>query len=289
MKTLAALALAAIAGTASAQVLDGTRDASYVNVWSQNVQTQFGDNSSELNNVGITSGPGGLYVFLGGNIESNGNDFELFFDTGAPGQNTMAGAPGDFGRVQITHDSGFNATHWLSINRSSSRIFIDSMTLNNTQSGWTGAFEGSNDGSGWDTTTFGPAPVYNVQAAYDDANTMGVGGGTGAASTSASAAVSTGLELFIPWAALGLSNGATFRIAGFQNGGGHDYASNQFIGGFATVPQGNLGGDGNGNFTGGIVNFDLNDFDGQQFISVPSPSAAALLGLAALGAGRRRR
>jgi hypothetical protein len=288
VKTLAALALAAIAGTASAQVVDGTRDSSYVNVWSQNVQTGFGDNSGELNNLGITSGPGGIYLFLGGNLETNGNDFEIFFDTGAPGQNTMGGAPGSFGNVQFTHDAAFTASRWISVNRAGDgNTYVDSLVLNGTQTAWTTSFEGTWNGgsSSWS----GAGGAYGVIAGYNDANTGGVTGGNGAASQAAAAAVSTGLELFIPWSALGLTNGSTFRIAGFQNGGNHDYASNQFLGGFATLPQGNLGGDGNGAFIGGPVNFDLNDFDGDQFVTVPGPSAAALLGLAALGAGRRRR
>ena len=49
----------------------------------------------------------------------------------------------------------------------------------------------------------------------------------------------------------------------FQTNDGHNYASNQFLGGLA-APQGNLGGDGLGNFTGSL-NFDLNNFSGDQF------------------------
>jgi len=76
----------------------------------------------------------------------------------------------------------------------------------------------------------------------------------------------------------------------FQNGSGHDYASNQFLPGLVT-PQGNLGGDGNGGFTGTLGGDDFNNFAGQQFftIVVPEPSTAVMLfGFAALPLARRR-
>jgi hypothetical protein len=76
------------------------------------------------------------------------------------------------------------------------------------------------------------------------------------------------------------------------NGTGHNFLSNQLLGGLP-APQGNLGGDGNGNFTGTLSGINLNNYAGDQFFTVvvPEPSTYALvgLGLGALLAFRRRK
>jgi hypothetical protein len=77
-------------------------------------------------------------------------------------------------------------------------------------------------------------------------------------------AVTTGIEIAIPLAALGNPTGP-IRIAGFINGGQHDFASNQFIGGFATQ-QNNLG---------EPRSIDLSTFAGDQFVSVPLTAGAS--------------
>jgi hypothetical protein len=76
------------------------------------------------------------------------------------------------------------------------------------------------------------------------------------------------------------------------NGSQHDFLSNQLLGGLP-APQGNLGGDGSGGFTGSLSGINLNNFAGDQFFTVvvPEPSTYALvgLGLGALLAFRRRK
>ena len=90
----------------------------------------------------------------------------------------------------------------------------------------------------------------------------------------------TGLELSIALSDLGATG--DIRIMVGQNGGGHDFWSNQFLGGLA-APQGNLGGDGLGNFTGeGAI--DMNTLPGEQFftVQVPEPTVPSLMGIGGL-------
>ena len=67
-----------------------------------------------------------------------------------------------------------------------------------------------------------------------------------------------------------------------QNGGGHDYWSNQFLAGLP-APQGNLGGDEMGGFTGeGAI--DMTHFAGNQYFTVvPEPASIVLSALMLAG------
>jgi len=75
--------------------------------------------------------------------------------------------------------------------------------------------------------------------------------------------------------------GSIIRISAMINNGDHNYLSNQMLGGLLP-PQGNLGGDGLGNFTGTLSGVNLNQFPGLQYfeIVVPEPSSMLLIGLA---------
>ena len=98
------------------------------------------------------------------------------------------------------------------------------------------------------------------------------------------------MELGIVLSDLGYAGGPINVMVG-QNNQGHNYWSNQFLAGLP-APQGNLGGDEAGGFTGeGAI--DMTHFGGDQFFTVvPEPSTMALVGLAFAGlasATRRRK
>ena len=130
-----------------------------------------------------------------------------------------------------------------------------------------------------------PSFIRRPRRTYDIRSTAGGAGGSGPADQAAAAAVTTGLELAIPPAAIGNPAGP-FKVSAHVNGSNHDFLSNQSLGGFIP-PQGNLGGDGAGHFTGGVAQIDLNQFPGDQFLIVPEPGSLALRVLGVLA--RRRR
>ncbi len=110
----------------------------------------------------------------------------------------------------------------------------------------------------------------DLQMALDNSNIFGVEGGDGTVTpTGDPSTVSTGLEFSIPLSALGNPSG-DIRVVGFVNGAGHDYASNQFIG--DGIQQGNLGGDGNGTYTGDLSGIDLSTLAGNQYVTIANSS-----------------
>ncbi|MFG0260630.1 MAG: hypothetical protein ACF8LK_09800 [Phycisphaerales bacterium JB041] len=289
-----AIALIAAAGVAAAQpTIDGSISGdNYGNARSvQTVQTQFGDNLSELNAAYARIEGGKLYLTLTGNIEDNFNKIELFIDSAAGGENTFSGTPGNDGSgnmTGLTFDAGFEADYHLIFRRgfdgSTDRFDVDYAVLGTGNfSSYGDVFGGTKEGAG---TTGTGANSQPIGVGYDNSNVAGVMGGTDAADQNAALAVETGLEISIDLADLGAPAGA-FKVLAFINNGDHNYASNQFLGGLQP-PQGNLGGDGFGGFTGGM-NFNLNDFAGNQYFIVPAPGAMALLGLGGLVGLRRRR
>ncbi len=150
---LSAASLVAFAGLASAQpVMDGTKDASYGNaLFVQTQPTQFGDsnlaspdlaNGSELDNVyGVVNG-GRLYMFVAGNLETNFNKLDIFFDVQPGGQNNLRedNVDIDFGALKrmaagpvgdppiqapgLFFDAGFEADYWLGLTNGNNPVEI---------------------------------------------------------------------------------------------------------------------------------------------------------------------
>jgi hypothetical protein len=262
----------------------------------QAVETQFGDNFSELDaGYGEIAG-GQLYLALTGNLEGNFNKLEVFIDAKAGGEAVFSGLPGNDGAgvmTGLTFDTGFQPDYHVIARRGNDgtdKFDLDFAELGTGNfSSYINVFGGSQEGAattGAPTSTgVGPGNDQPIGVAYDNSNVAGVAGGDGAANMADALAVQTGLEFSFDLTDLDYAGGA-IRVMAFVNGSNHNFASNQFLGPL-TPPQGNLGGDGAGGFTG-FLNFDLRQFPGDQFFVIPEPASLGLFGVGALALLRRK-
>ena len=235
-----------------------------------------------------------LYMLVTGNIESNYNSLELFFDAQPGGQNTLRtdNPDNDFNGLNrmggLTFDAGFEADYWLSIrNGNDGQTFYANACVLRTDGPRDdgngnhvdyGSYDGSDNKNTYNPIMFGvngdsnhdrldiqdgfTAQVYSnyaprlagdslalnnssptgtpglVMVSLDNSNIYGVTGDSG--DCTAADQVMTGVELSIDLNELGWDGSSPILVAGFINGGGHGYVSNQIIGG---LPPGtdNLG------------------------------------------------
>jgi len=290
---VASLTVAGVAAFAQ-PTIDGTRDAIYGSpIVVQDTQTGFGDsnlgqvdyaNGSELDAAYayVDMGAQMLYLFFAGNLESNFNKLEIFFDTVAGGQNRLRGdnANVDFNGLNrmgddgsgngLTFDAGFEADYWIGITGGGGpyALYANWAQLP-TLGGGLGYYLGSTGAASNGTLSGGNNP-FGIRVTINNSNTGGVEGGSGLASGNG-ALVTTGVELAIPFAAIGITGAGVIKVSAFINGGGHDFVSNQVLGGIGG--GGNLG-------DPRFVNFA--NIPGDQFFYVVVPEPASLL---ALGAG----
>jgi hypothetical protein len=242
--------------------VDGSLDAGYGPALAvQAVQTGFGDNDlglvgdangSELDVAHALIANGQLYVFLGGNLESNFNKLDLFVDTRAgEGQNRLRGDNpdadlnglnrlGDDGSGNgLRFDTGFDADYFVTLSMGdggtgSVLIYASFAEILTAGGGGTGRYLGQT-APGSDGTLTGGVNPDGIRLTVDNRNTAGVGAGSAAAS---GAGVTTGIEIAIPLSAIGDPTGCV-RLAVFIAGGGHDFVSNQVLGPLEP-PAGNL-------------------------------------------------
>lgn len=293
--TLALSGIATAAGVDGSTVGDNLGPAASV----QTVNTEFGNNFSELNAAYGKIGNGLLHMVFTGNLEANFNKFNVFLDTKAGGQNTINGAsnPNNDNWAAkyngFTFDTGFNPDYVLIFRHGNggTKFDVDFAKIGGgaADGGLLGSFDNSMS-VGNLSNSFGGTNV-NMQVKLDNSNVAGISGGNGAADQAAALAVTTGLEFTINLDALDITG--PIKVSAHVNGSSHDYLSNQSLGGF-TAPQGNLGTDGAGGFVNNsdLSRINLNQYAGNQYFEVvPEPGTMIALGLgaAALVARRRRK
>ena len=279
------LAVAGLAADAAAQtVVDGTAEGRYgPPIVIQQVGTAFGDatdgfrggpcNGSELDAAFGAIDAGYLFLVLAGNLQTNFNKLDIFVDCAPGGQNEVRSdnSEVDFNGLNrmgsyplanipgLKFDPSFAADFFLTITNGNTphTVYAYASQMLGSGGGW-GAYIGSSQSNASGANLINDA-TYGIQVAIDNSNILGVDGNpTG---TSTGAGVRTGLEVRIPLSLMNHS-GAPIKICAFVNGGGHDFASNQFLGSLP-IGYGNLG-------EPRLV--DLGAIAGEQFFVVESGS-----------------
>ncbi len=179
----------------------------------QSNPTSACDNASELDQLFARGSKEGVFIGITGNIDYDATGLALFIDSVSGGQNVLntsalasppAGLP-DLGGTRF--DAGFAPDRGFFINASGANLYVDGLTIPTTGS-ITKTYRGVggvNTGSG--VLTGGSNPN-NVQVAWNNGNVSGV---TDSSAANAGSAHS-GLEVFIPYAELGLAGAACQTI-----------------------------------------------------------------------------
>ncbi|MSR44678.1 MAG: hypothetical protein EXS15_04875 [Phycisphaerales bacterium] len=183
-----------------------------------------------------------LYLFFGGNLESNFNKFELFIDSGVGGQNALRGdnANVDFNGLNRLGESAVGVGDGLQFDACFSANFYLTTTCGGTPTALyaniaqvltEGGGIGAYIGSGAPGTVAIDNAKYGVKVALNNSNVLGVGANGG--STEGASIVGTGIEVAIPLSLMGYDAATqqNIKVCAMINGGGHDWLSNQFIGG----------------------------------------------------------
>ncbi|MEM7578071.1 MAG: hypothetical protein AAF328_11440 [Planctomycetota bacterium] len=270
-QVLIAALLGSAVSPAAAIVLDGQRfnEPYGPPLAIQTVQTGFGDNQSELNALYARVVGDDLFLMLTGNLETNGNRINLFFDTQPGGMNRVIRPASAFD--DLTFDEGF-APDYFSIAQARRSAFdfrhhVLGTDVTADADGFNDVFEGENTGIA--QTPVGEFFDASFGIAFDNSNEAGVTEGetvSGPADAQAAADVRTGLELRIPLSAIGNPQ-ESFRLLAFIVGRGNQFLSNQFLPGLE-APQENLGSDGLGNSYATLGLLDFNDIPGEQFLEI---------------------
>ena len=207
-------------------------------------------------------------LVLAGNLETNGNAVDIFLDTiPGQGQNTLIGAQNpdiDFRALHrmgfsdgtepdpigtngpgLTFPTGFAPDFYLTVKLlgDPTTVYVNYAELYvDAQNPGVGYYLGAGlttcateDGLLENADALCP---FTVRATFDNRNVYGVSGGFGLDAPGVD--VTTGLELAIPLSAIGSPTG-DIHILAFLNAPGHDWMSNQLLGGIYAGYSDNLG------------------------------------------------
>jgi len=172
----------------------------------QNNATGLGDNVSELNQLFARMLDDGLMIGVTGNLATDGTGLALLFDAATGGQNTLdfsnisppPAGPDELTGLQL--DAGFAPDTMLFTNAYDGTVWVDQFALP-TGTSATQTYRGHGTVSDGDGFLSGGDNPNGMQVALDNSNTAGVTD----TSADGAATATTGFELFIPWADLGLS------------------------------------------------------------------------------------
>jgi glycosidase len=245
----------------------------------QTINTGFGDNTtdasgnsstgSELDALYAASADGYLNLFIAGNVQANGNNINVFIADGQPGgQNVLEinGSPAEAAMNGSTFSPGFKANLMFTFTVTSTNNAVNLSVDEAVLSGGSGVESHLGDvplsGGSGNNLNLGDS---GIAVGFDNVNTAGVNGNSGTVADQAAAdAVTTGLELGIPFSVLGDPTGSVDVLVDV-NGRSYVYLSNQFLPGLA-VGTGNLGAGGNYSSGGGVFNFGTTP---DEYVTVP--------------------
>jgi predicted outer membrane repeat protein len=236
--------------------------------------TQFGDNldpdilaadGSELDAIYARISGDRLYLLVTGNLETNFNKLNLFFDSRPGGQHSLLpGNPDiDLGSLKklegLTFDAGFEADFFLTVGGGNAGGSGITFFLNFAELYVDGANPGNGiylGETGAGNTAFPVGLSDGVQFGINNSNTAGVMAG---AAVGNPGDVTTGIELSIPLALLGNPAGA-IQVCAFIGSPDNAFLSNQVLGSLPLSTP-NLGSPAPVNFSG---------IAGDQFVTVPA-------------------
>ena len=185
----------------------------------QTCATNMGNNTAELNQMFLRPADDGLRLSVTGNAPTDGTALLVLLQTNAGGQNvlnTASLAPPPAGLQTISGtslDNGFAPDHMFFLNFYNGAIYVDQVVL--SASGAFKTYRGQGfTNSGQGAITGGDNPN-GLLVALDNTNTLGVT----ASSVAGASSATTGLEMRIPYADVGLPAlpqdraGRTVRVA----------------------------------------------------------------------------
>ncbi len=230
-------------------------------VWVQTIGTDFGNNTdpnadaangSEIDALYAKVQNGVLYLGVAGNLETNFNKLELFFDVRPGGQNRLRGDNPDVdydglnrmgddgGGNGLTFDAGFEPDYYLTYSGGSDptehHLSVAELL---TAGGGAGMYVGGGLKSDVPVISGTGMHFGDISIACDNSNVLGVNG-LGYPFDGPPDDVTTGIEIAIDLLELDWDGVSSIRVAGFVNGLYHDFVSNQVIAGLP-AGWGNLG------------------------------------------------